>query len=258
MLHVPYYTFIMVFVVGLFSCQKPGCTDSQAINYDDEATKDDNSCLYDRNFFVEFRLKNNNNTFSKYDTLNFDNNRFRLEKLKFYLSNIHLDDKVSESNSKKVHLVDIDNPSSQSITLTVPEGSYNQLHFGLGLDQEQNNTTPANYEVDHPLGLNQNTFWAMTPASYIFIMLEGKMDTSQTSNFYPISYHLAHNDLYQMTSFQKVINISSTSSNKLIININMSKLFDGVDLSQNLPHQSTASPLAIQLMSNFSSALEVE
>ena len=59
--------------------------------------------------------------------------------------------------------------------------------MGIGLTPEQNNTSPANYSVDHPLGINNNTYWDMVPASYIFVMIEGKMDTTQSSNIlYPI------------------------------------------------------------------------
>lgn len=258
MFHFHKITILIITIVCLFSCQKPGCTDIQALNYDEEATKNDNSCTYETNFSVEFSLKYNNSPFSKYDTLRFENNRFRLEKLKFYISNVYLDNFTSHDYTKDVHLFDIDNPSSQNVTFSAPEGNYTSLHFGLGLDETQNSTTPADYAVDHPLGLNQNTFWAMTPASYIFIMLEGKMDTSETTDFFPISYHLAHNDLYQIKNIDHDIVVNRSSENKLRININMLNLFDAIDLSQNLPHQSTASPLAVQLMSNFSSALEVE
>ena len=249
-------TFIIL--LGFYACKKPGCTDIQAINFDSEATSDDNSCLYETNLSIEFVLKNNNLNFSKYDTLNFDGNRFRLEKLKFYLSNIHLDNNASDNYSKEVHLIDIDNPSSQTVSLIIPEGIYNNVNFGLGLNSTQNSTTPADYSVDHPMGLNQNTFWAMTPSSYIFIVLEGKMDTSTTTDFFPISYHLAHNDLFQELNFTKPISIDQSSTNQIFINLNIAQLFVDVDLSENLPHQSKASPLAIKLMSNFSNALEIE
>lgn len=242
----------------LASCKKSGCTDISAINYDAEANKDDNSCLYEANLSVRFHLKNGNIPFSIYDTLSFENNEFRLEKLKFYVSNVRIDNDSTDSYVKDVHLVDMDNVTSQSFTLVKPEGSYSRLSFGVGLDDIQNNTTPANYSVDHPLGLNQNTFWAMTPSSYIFIMLEGKMDTSSTTDFYPMSYHLAHSDLYQILNFDKTIVVDANQSEVININLNMAVLFNNVDLSEDLPHQSKASPLAIQLMSNFCNALEIE
>lgn len=37
---------LSVVALTLFSCSKPGCTDSSAINYSESAKKDDGSCLY--------------------------------------------------------------------------------------------------------------------------------------------------------------------------------------------------------------------
>jgi hypothetical protein len=138
------------------------------------------------------------------------------------------------------------------------EGQYDGISMGVGLTTEQNNTTPADYSIDHPLGINNNTYWDMTPASYIFVMLEGKMDTTQSSNFYPLSYHLAHNDLYQVLSFEKSLSMTPTNPTHLYIKIELSNLFENVDLSQDLPHQSVNTPLAQQLMNNFTSSFNVE
>lgn len=37
---------VLVIGLGLISCQKEGCMDPEAINYSDEANKDDGSCTY--------------------------------------------------------------------------------------------------------------------------------------------------------------------------------------------------------------------
>ena len=52
-----------------FSCKEPGCTDANAINYDSEANEDDNSCLYNGNFNIEFRLVNGNKFLASGDTI---------------------------------------------------------------------------------------------------------------------------------------------------------------------------------------------
>ena len=43
-------------LLTFFSCKEPGCTDAKAINFDNEANKDDNSCLYNGSLNIEFRL----------------------------------------------------------------------------------------------------------------------------------------------------------------------------------------------------------
>lgn len=245
-------------LLTFFSCKEPGCTDANAINYDSEANEDDNSCLYNGSLNIEFRLVNDNQAFGKYDTIQSQDYSFRLEKIKFYISNIQL--KSSDENKflSEVHLYDIDNPNSKSLVFDLEEGTYDSLYFDLGLNSEQNSTTPANYDVNHPLGLNQNTFWAMEPSSYIFVMIEGKMDTLVGDDYYPLTYHLAHSDLLRNVALDKPIDISHDNPSTLVVDVDVSKIFDSVDLSEDLPHQSTNSKLAQLLMDNFSTTFEIQ
>jgi hypothetical protein len=39
-------SMLSIVALSLYSCAKPGCTDSDAINYSESAKKDDGSCLY--------------------------------------------------------------------------------------------------------------------------------------------------------------------------------------------------------------------
>ena len=244
-------------LLTFFSCKEPGCTDAKAINFDSEANKDDNSCLYNGSLNIEFRLVNDNQPFDKYDTIQSQDYSFRLEKIKFYISNIQL--KSSDENKflNEVHIYDIDNPNSKSLVFDLEEGTYNSLCFDLGLNSEQNSTTPANYDVNHPLGLNQNTFWAMEPSSYIFVMIEGKIDTLLGDDYYPLTYHLAHSDLLRNVAIEKPLEISYENPSTIIVDVDLSKIFDSVDFSDDLPHQSTNNKLARLLMDNFSSSFEI-
>ena len=242
----------------IFSCKEPGCTDANAINYDSEANEDDNSCLYSGSLNINFRLVNENQSFSMYDTIKSQDFSFRLEKIKFYISNIQLKSSYENKFLNEVHLFDIENTNSKSLVFELEEGTYDSLYFDLGLNNEQNSTTPENYDVNHPLGLNQNTFWAMEPSSYIFVMIEGKMDTLLGDDYYPLTYHLAHSDLLRNVALEKPIDISYDNPSNLVINIDISKIFNSVDLSEDLPHQSTNNKLAKLLMDNFSTSFEIQ
>ena len=61
--------FILSIAFTFHSCKEPGCTDSNAINYDSDANDDDNSCLYNGSLNIDFRLVNGNQLFNKYDTI---------------------------------------------------------------------------------------------------------------------------------------------------------------------------------------------
>ena len=256
-----YHIFNLVLfglLLSIFSCKEPGCTDANAINYDSEANEDDNSCLYEGSLNIDFRLVNGNQVFGKYDTIQSQDYSFRLEKVKFYISNIQLKSSDEDIFLSEVHLYDIDNTNSKSLAFDLVEGTYDSLYFDLGLSSQLNSTTPANYDVNHPLGLNQNTFWAMEPSSYIFVMIEGKMDTLVGDDYYPLTYHLAHSDLLRNVALDKPINISHDNPSTLVVDVDVSKIFDSVDLSEDLPHQSTNSKLARLLMDNFSSSFEIQ
>ena len=247
------YSLLLTF----FSCKEPGCTDANAINFDSEANKDDNSCIYIGSLNIEFRLVNDNQPFGKYDTIQSQDYSFRLEKIKFYLSNIQLKSSYENKFLIEAHLYDIDNTNSKSIVFELEEGTFDSLYFDLGLSIEQNSTTPANYDVNHPLGLNQNTFWAMEPSSYIFVMIEGKIDTLLGDDYYPLTYHLAHSDLLRNVALEKPVDISYENPSTIIVDVDLSKIFDSVDFSEDLPHQSTNNKLARLLMDNFSSSFEI-
>lgn len=250
--------FILSIVITFYSCKEPGCTDSNAINYDSDANEDDNSCLYNGGLNIDFRLVNGNQQFNKYDTIQSQGYSFRLENMKFYISNIQLKSADENIVLSEVHLFDIDNPDSKTLSFSLEENLYDSLYFDLGLNSQQNSSTPADYDVNHPLGLNQNTFWAMQPSSYIFVLIEGKMDTLQGNDFYPLTYHLAHSDLLRNISLSKEISISNDNANNLVVDVDVSKIFDDVDLSEDLPHQSTNSKLAQLLMTNFSTTFEIQ
>ena len=177
--------------------------------------------------------------------------------MKFYITDIKLHSSTDSILLKDIHLFNIEDNSSFIINSNIPEGNYNRITFNIGLSEEQNSTTPADYATDHPFGINQNMFWAMTPASYIFVLIEGKMDTLQ-ANYFPLTYHLAHNDLIRKIVLNKEIRTSRENVNSININVNIAQLFNSVDLSQELPHQSTNSKLAQLLMNNFSSCFEIQ
>ena len=84
-----FFTFLFILTLSIFSCKEPGCTDINALNYNSEANKDDNSCIYNSNLNINFRLVDGNTSLSKYDTIFNENLQFikvcSLHAANFYL-----------------------------------------------------------------------------------------------------------------------------------------------------------------------------
>ena len=64
----------------------------------------------------------------------------------------------------------------------------------------------------------------MEPASYIFVIIEGKIDTSLDNNFYNLTYHLAHDDLIRNINLYKEINVSNNQAYTINIEIDVSNI----------------------------------
>ncbi|MGC6429349.1 MAG: MbnP family protein [Flavobacteriales bacterium] len=246
--------FLFSLTLILSSCKKEGCINPIALNFDKKSKIDDGSCEYDLSF--NFIIKNNGNTIQPNDIIEFENNSYRLERLKFYISNFSFNNSSVDENSN-VHLFDLDKPESHSVKKTINTLNYSNFTFSLGLDSLLNSSDPSEYETDHPLGLNSGTYWPMSGApSYIFVIIEGKIDTTGDGSFFNKTYHLAHSKLLRNVSID--YDFKSLKTDNIDININIANVFDNIDFSDDLPHRSDNSPLANEIMNNFTNAFEIQ
>ena len=249
------YFYLLFCVVLLWSsCKEPGCTDHAAINFEMEANKDDGSCEYHYPVKINFVVTENGRELNVYGT--YDNNdvSYRLETLKYYLSHL----KFNNNEIADVFLYDVESDNNFIIT---PHNNniINTIEFGLGLTESQNESDPTTFVNTHPLSFAQNTYWYMTPPSYMFVMVEQKADTLGNGIYnFPISYHLAHNDLYRHFQKEVNINLSLTDTLEVTLSLDLADLMNKVDYSENVPHMSESSPIANLLMNNLVDAFSIQ
>ena len=105
---------------------------------------------------------------------------FRLTRGSFYVSDVRLVE-VAEGRELETEIADVlyflMEPRGVAATAVpdVPVGEYSAVRFRLGLNAEQDATTPADYASTHPLG-RESEYWADW-GSYIFLKMEGRTDT---------------------------------------------------------------------------------
>lgn len=150
--------------------------------------------------------------------------KISFETIKFYISNIKFfeKDKMVFNEKNSFHLLDLDNPKSMNIKLTIPQSlTYDCIQLGLGVDSTAN-VGPMTGDLDPTKGM----YWTWK-GGYINFKLEGYIDgvKSKKNEF---QYHLGG---YQVEeNCYEEINLSVFDKKSATINIG----FELYDFIQNL------------------------
>jgi len=102
---------------------------------------------------------------------------YTVSKLKYYISNIHLQKKNGEEyTSSEDFLVNEEEGASKQLTLTnVPEGDYTSISFTVGVDSLHN----CNGAQDGALDPVNGMFWTWNNG-YVFLKMEGRSSSSHS------------------------------------------------------------------------------
>lgn len=189
----------------------------------------------------------------------------RAELLKFYVSNVRLTTENGTSNLlKDVELLDFQGGGTNTISGTIPTGSYSDISFGLGLDEDKNATEPSIYPSDHPMSVSQNTHWG-TWSKYKFLMIEGKADLNNMGSLNDIfNYHTGFDTCYRVNQYNTTIMVNKGQTTTLNFTFDLNAIFFGVDTLdmavENSWHGSDPDDVdaAVILSNNLSAAMTLE
>lgn len=194
----------------------------------------------DNTMEVVFTATANNKTFNLNDSFELSTEGFNytFSLFKFYVSQFRL---VKEDNSE-VLLKDIDmidfrsDAPNLSFKVNVPEGTYKEIKFGLGVDSITNAKNPASFPSSSPLAISKGTYWGMA-SQYRFFLMEGRLDstmsTTTDTNYTPFAVHTGTNALYREKTFAKSLVYTKGDDKKITIEINIDALLSNINFKQD-------------------------
>jgi len=171
-----------------------------------------------------------------------------INRFKYYISHFALTDEQGKKVTLPIqyYLIDAANETSTNITLSIPKGKYQSIHFLLGVDSLRNVSGVQSGALDPLHGM----FWTWN-SGYIMAKLEGTATSSQTAGK-QFTYHIGGFRANNNTSRQIVLPLSS-SVNPITIIADAKKWFDGpndlVIAKEPVCHSPGA--LAVRIANNY-------
>ena len=199
---------LLALLAFLPACYEPvtGCLDVEAVNYNLEADKNDSEeCVYPKvRLSLQHRYSKNDTLyrFGLVDSVYLDaqGNPFRLNNVRFYISNFHviydngqekevdetLDILIPQPDGSKLERTIEDNFSlasprvAQNYTIgTLKEsGTLQEIRFALGVEGLANLADPASFPETHPLSLRDSSLYFSQDSGYVFEYIELFRDTA--------------------------------------------------------------------------------
>ncbi len=199
-------------------------------------------------------------------------NKLRISQLEFYISDVRLVKNGVETPILDVGLLDFSVSHNEECSAkageyieiaNIPDDTYDEIRFGIGVSPTLNATVPEDYLATHPLGRSVNHWSAWN--SYIFAKVEGRSDEDGNGEFENnIVYHTGNDIMYREKSISTTITTKSGTHTPISMVVDVLDLLsDGgnsIDLgiSHSSPLDSAAVETAVFIMDNFDTALRLE
>ncbi|WP_229254920.1 MbnP family protein [Dyadobacter linearis] len=193
-------------------------------------------------------------------TLNFN-------KLRYWVSNVVLVDtkgaeyKVPDSYFLMEEVSDLDlsgtindkmtYPANKRETITlknIPAGEYKTIKFGIGVDSKYNdNLSLRTGELTIANGMS-NIAW-MWHSSYLFTSVGGTVKKGADSKAFTAETGLNAN--YKTVSIDLPTPVNSSTSKGFVLNLDVIKVFDGIDVMANPAINAMTAPLMSTVSTNY-------
>ena len=250
-------------IVYLSGCQKDGCTDVNATNYDADASDDDGTCVYDTasSAMLHFHAMMGSTDFA-YNTevTNWEGRKMTFTTAQVYLSGFYFGDGQEKTEIEDSYVLAKAGTMMYDIG-SITKGEYDEFGFSVGVDSVANHADPASWPSTNALSSNNpdHAHWSWN-SGYIFIKVEGLVDTTAnmtgTANA-PFIYHIGMDMFRNDLSFQTDKTVDGDFT--MMVMFDFVELFDGIDLRADpVSHTMNNMPAAMALSNNVSDAVSLQ
>lgn len=220
---------------------------------------------------VTFKANYGGETFMVNEVYDYNGTQIRIQTLQFYVSEMSLGSEDNDAEVDEIQFLDFNDLTTTTLaeegivvgSNNVPVGAYPGINMGIGVLPEYNVQKPDLFASTHPLS-NTATYWADWN-SYIFLKLEGSMDTDGDGMFDDVNfvYHVGSDETYEGIEIDQNLSLTVDENMELTVLLDVEKLFvrDGsyLDIAASpMIHNINQLETGHYLMDNFSNALTIE
>lgn len=262
---IKFFSSLVLITTTLFftaSCnKKEGCTDPAATNYDPDAEKDA-GCEYADMFSLEMHFHSyvNGDLLELGNTYDINGVATQLDLVRMYVSNIRLVDSAGNETAAEGKVLLVQTEPDEYEIGELPAGHYTKIRFDVGLDSATNHSDPATYNSDDPLSFQTPSMnWGWTEG-YIFLMVNGEVDTDADGTpDTSLQGHLGTDDYLAHVEINYDLTAADASTGIIHLVINWADLFDGIDLAtDHITHVMDNVPMADAMLANIPGMISKE
>lgn len=254
-------TLISLTLFALFTtgCKEKGCTDPFAVNFDIEAEKDDESCIYpELTLHLHQMVGDQELTIDQEYTVNGTKISFSL--FQYYLSGFQIMDMDGTGYGiDDVYLLGKTDKMHYPVG-TIRGGHAHMLRFNVGIDAATNAQSEADFaawDADHPLAAQTPSMHWNWNLGYIFFKVEGKVDSNGdgvlNQNFI---FHVGTDNMLRETTVMVHKDIASADE-AIHLKVDLAKVVENIDFSIDTnwdTHTGNNPELAKKLADNLAGA----
>lgn len=188
--------------------------------------------------------------------------KFNISDWRYYVSNIVLIN--NDGTERAVDTVFLVSPEQGNYVLgQVPVGDYKGIKFMIGLDSTTNHLDPAIYPNGHPLAIQDKPIHWSWNSGYIFMMIEGKFDSTSTATDVPNKdyvYHVGLDENRRTMDFtNNTFTVTKGYDKMITVECDLRKVWTNVNiLTENTSHSMMDGGIANKISSNWNTAFTFE